>query len=110
VIGRDQEECRTLGIESYNPTVDLGSLYSRKPSAWAWLNWDSAKDTGAFVFNHVYPRLWSPEENRRNIGVQLAGFAGIKYIVDDLSEAPDVLPAKGLIATEVPDDLQCMRI
>ena len=40
-MASDNDWCRTLGAESYNPLVDMLTVYSGKPSAWSWLNWSA---------------------------------------------------------------------
>jgi tetratricopeptide (TPR) repeat protein len=93
-VGREAGSFRSLGIESYNPLVDMGAIYSDKPLAWAWLNWDATKGSGEYIFGNVYPLLWSPDEAQRVRGAQLAGLANVRYILDDLGEPPDVQPCE----------------
>lgn len=79
-IAKDKDTFRTLSVESYNPLTDMGIIYSEKPSSWAWLNWDSPKHTGEYIFSRLYPLLW--DKAGTDEGAGLAGFANIKYIVD----------------------------
>jgi len=85
-VANDKETFRILPRESYNPLLDMGIIYSGKPSAWAWLNWDSPKHTSELVMGKIYPNLHRPETIDE--ALELSGRANIKYVMYSLFEGP----------------------
>ncbi|HUT25159.1 MAG TPA: DUF2723 domain-containing protein, partial [Sumerlaeia bacterium] len=89
-IASDEEWCRTIGAESYNPLLDMLSVYSRKPTAWSWLNWSAPSGVGDIILDHAYPLLFEDGAGLRGKAALLAGMCNVKYIVDDLEASPDL--------------------
>lgn len=83
---------RTLGVETYNPLVDMVSVYSERGTAWSWLNWSATKWTGNLVFKHTYPLLLSSTNSGMVNASTLAGLCSVAYIIDDLNEQPNLSP------------------
>lgn len=79
-LNQDMSDCKTLSLETYEPALDLGPLYSKKAAGWYWLNWTCMKNTADVLFRSVYPRLWRGDHK----GAQnLAAVCGVKYFIDD---------------------------
>lgn len=77
---------RVLARETYTPLTDTHIIYSDKPSAFSWLNWDSPKYYGDFILNSVYAKLHRLETI--NTALAEAGIANIEYLIYDLVEGP----------------------
>ena len=80
------DNSRVLARETYNPLTDSHILYSDKPSAFSYLNWDSPKYYSDLVLNGIYSKLHRPETI--NSALDEAGIANVGYIIYDLVEGP----------------------
>lgn len=87
---RSEGRFRVMSRETYNPRVETQVIWSEVPAAWSWLNWASPKAVGQLFLEDIYPKLHRPETISE--AVHLAGVAGVKYLIYDLTEGPRAPP------------------